>query len=46
MFWALEASLFLALGSLLLFLYYLKRGQFNDAEDAKYHMFRDDEGKN
>jgi cbb3-type cytochrome oxidase maturation protein len=43
MLWAITASLIFALGSLFIFLYYLKKGQFNDVEDAKYQMFRDDD---
>jgi len=26
------------------FIYFLKKGQFDDMEDVKYQMFRDDEG--
>lgn len=43
MLWALEASLIMAVGSFILFWYYLRRGQFDDMEDAKYQMFRDEE---
>jgi cbb3-type cytochrome oxidase maturation protein len=45
MFWALIASLFFSLGALIIFIYYLRSGQFEDAEDVKYQMFRDDERK-
>lgn len=32
-----------ALGGILIYIYYLKKGQFDDLEDIKYQMFREDE---
>lgn len=31
------------LAGLLVFLYYLRKGQFEDVEDVKYQMFRNDD---
>lgn len=45
MFWCLLSSFVLGLAGLLLYVYYLRKGQFDDAEDVKYQMFRDEEGK-
>ena len=42
MFWYLLSSIFMALGALLIYIYYLKKGQFDDLEDIKYQMFRDE----
>lgn len=43
MLWALIASLFAALAALLIFIFNMNKGQFDDMEEAKYTMFRDDE---
>jgi cbb3-type cytochrome oxidase maturation protein len=40
--WFLILSLLGGLGGLILFIYYLKRGQFEDPEDPKYQLFRED----
>ena len=32
-----------ALAGLLLFIYYFRQGQFDDIEDVKYEMFREEE---
>lgn len=45
MLWALIASVLAAIVSMLIFVYYLRQGQFDDVEDIKYQMFRDDEKK-
>lgn len=39
----LMGAVALGAASGLVFLYYLRQGQFNDGEDVKYQMFRDDE---
>lgn len=39
----LFSSLALGLGGLLLYVYYLRKGQFDDPEDVKYQMFREEE---
>jgi len=36
-------SLVAALGGLGIYVYYLRKGQFEDDEDVKYQMFRDDD---
>ena len=43
MFWCLFSSLVLGLAGMGVYLYYLRKGQFDDPEDVKYQMFRDDE---
>jgi len=43
MVWELSSSLVLALAGIGIYLYYLKKGQFEDPEDVKYQMFRDEE---
>lgn len=42
MFWMLLGSIIAALGGLLLYIYFLYKGQFDDEEEAKYQLFRDD----
>lgn len=42
-FWFLILSLISGLGALAVFIYYLKKGQFEDPEEPKYQMFRDEE---
>ena len=43
MFWMIIGSLAAALGGLGIYVYYLRKGQFEDDEDVKYQMFRDDD---
>lgn len=43
MIWCLVSSLALGLGGMLLYIYYLRKGQFDDPEDVKYQMFREEE---
>lgn len=43
MLWYLFSSLLMALGGALIYVYYLRKGQFEDLEDVKYQMFRDEE---
>lgn len=33
----------MAFGGIAIYVYYLKQGQFEDPEDVKYQMFRDEE---
>lgn len=39
----LISSIAMAAGSLLVYIYYARQGQFDDLEDVKYEMFRNDE---
>lgn len=39
----LSATLSFALAGMLVYIYYLRKGQFEDPEDVKYQMFRDEE---
>ena len=39
------SSLLLGLGGIAVYIYFLKKGQFDDIEDVKYQMFRDEENK-
>jgi len=32
-----------ALAGMLIYIYYLKKGQFDDSEEVKYQMFREEE---
>lgn len=43
MFWCLASSLLLGIGGMGVYIYFLRKGQFDDPEDVKYQMFRDDE---
>lgn len=43
MIWYIASSLFMGLSGLFIYLYYMKKGQFDDPEDVKYQLFRDDE---
>lgn len=45
MFWCLISTLLLGFSGLIAYIYYLKSGQFDDIEDVKYQMFRDDQEK-
>lgn len=42
-FWFVLFSLIAGLAALLVFIYQLKKGQFEDLEDAKYQIFRDED---
>jgi cbb3-type cytochrome oxidase maturation protein len=42
LFWMLVSSIVAALAGLLIYVYYLKRGQFDDMESIKYQLFRED----
>lgn len=39
----LASSVAMALVGLILFVYYWKKGQFDNIEEAKYQMFREEE---
>lgn len=43
MFWYISSSIALGLAGLLVYLYYQRKGQFDDPEDVKYQMFREDD---
>jgi len=42
-FWCLVSTLLLGFSGMIGYIYYLKKGQFDDVEDVKYQMFREDE---
>lgn len=42
MFWCLASSVLLGLAGIAVYIYYLRQGQFEDPEDVKYQMFRDE----
>lgn len=39
----ITSSIAFSLGFFLLFIFYFKKGQFDDDEDVKYQIFRDEE---
>lgn len=39
------SSIIFALAGLVVYIYYLRQGQFDDPEDVKYQMFRDDQDR-
>lgn len=41
--WYLGVTFAGSIASLLVFLFFLKRGHFDDIEDVKYQMFRDED---
>ena len=43
MFWALGMTICFALSSITVYLYFLKKGQFEESEEVKYQLFHDDE---
>lgn len=45
MFFTICGSLIGAIASLLVLLYFQKKGHFQDLEDVKYQVFRDEEEK-
>lgn len=45
MLWTIVSSLALALAGLAIYIYYFQKGQFDDPEDVKYQLFRDEEEK-
>jgi len=46
MIWFITSTLAAGLMGLLVFIYYLRKGQFDDIEDVKYQMFREEEEEN
>lgn len=42
LFWSIMSSVFAALGGLMIYMYYLRKGQFEDSESVKYQLFRED----
>jgi len=42
MLWALVSSLVLSAFAIAIYLYFLRKGQFDNDEDVKYQMFRKD----
>lgn len=42
MIWMIFGSIALALAGLGLYIYYLRKGQFDDDESVKYQLFRED----
>jgi cbb3-type cytochrome oxidase maturation protein len=43
MVWYIVSAVALGLAGLLTYVYYLYQGQFDDPEDVKYQLFRDEE---
>jgi nitrogen fixation-related uncharacterized protein len=43
MWWFLFVTMGAGLAGIAFLLYYMRRGQFEDLEESKYQMFRDDE---
>ena len=43
MLWYLVSSLAMGLAGMMVYIYYLKKGQFEDEEDVKYQIFRDED---
>jgi len=46
MFWMIIGSIVAALGGLVLYIYFLRKGQFDDDESVKYQLFREDNPDN
>lgn len=42
-FWTISGTLVASLLSLVVYIYYLKNGQFEDEEETKYQLFHEDE---
>jgi cbb3-type cytochrome oxidase maturation protein len=43
MIWCIGSSLIMGVAGIVIYVYYLRKGQFDDPEDVKYQMFRDEE---
>ena len=43
MIWCLASSVVLGFAGIAVYVYYLRKGQFEDPEDVEYQMFRDEE---
>lgn len=46
MVWYIISSIALGLAGLLIYIYYLRQGQFDDPEDVKYQLFRNEDPEN
>ena len=46
MIWMIIGSSVAALGGLGIYIYFLQKGQFEDEEDIKYQLFREDDPEN
>ena len=46
LFWILMMSIFAGLIGLGIYIYYLRKGQFDDMESVKYQIFREDNPDN
>ena len=44
MLWMIVSSLALGMAAFMVYVYYLYKGSFEDEEDIKYQLFREDEG--
>ncbi len=42
MIWSIAGSFTFGLIGLMIYLYYFQKGQFDDPEDVKYQLFRDE----
>lgn len=45
MLWYIVSSIAMGLGGVMIYIYYLRQGQFDDPEDVKYQLFREEEDK-
>lgn len=43
MIWYLMISLIMGFAGIFIYIYYLRKGQFDDGENVKYQIFRDDD---
>lgn len=43
MLWLIVSTIAFGLSGMLMYIYYLRKGQFDDPEDVKYQLFRDQE---
>lgn len=43
MVWYLASTISFALAGMLIYIYYFRKGQFEDMEDVKYQMFRNED---
>lgn len=41
-FWTLMSTILSGIAGLAIYIYYLRKGQFDDPEDVKYQLFRDE----
>jgi len=43
MLWLIASSIVFGLCGMFIYIYYLRKGQFEDPEDVKYQMFREED---